>query len=131
LRPFRRTLANNRSARWVGGDQSAQGFASFFLAPGFGHCFGGSGPNRFDSAAFLGLGPPSTYAGHDAFTALIHRVEDGAAAAQIVATKFVDDDPAKGSPCSGRFCPYPSKAWYKGEGDTNDAENFVCTATKP
>jgi feruloyl esterase len=42
------------------------------------------------------LGPPSTDAGHDAFTALTHWVEDGAAAAQIVATKFVDDDPARG-----------------------------------
>jgi hypothetical protein len=42
------------------------------------------------------LGPPTTDAGHAAFTALTHWVEDGAAAAQIVATKFVDDDPARG-----------------------------------
>jgi feruloyl esterase len=49
---------------------------------------------------------------------------------QIVATKFVDD-PARGIAMQPPLCPYPSKAWYKGEGDTNDAENFVCAATKP
>jgi feruloyl esterase len=114
-----------------GGDQSAEGFARLFVAPGFGHCFGGPGPNRFDSAGFLGLGPPTTDAGHDAFTALTHWVEDGAAPAQIVATKFVGDDPAKGIAMQRPLCPYPSKAWYKGDGDTNDAGNFTCAATKP
>ena len=83
-----------------------------------------------NSAAFLGLGPPSTDAGHDAFTALTHWVEDGAAPAQIVATKFVGDDPAKGVAMRRPLCPYPQKAWYKGEGDTNDAGNFTCAATK-
>lgn len=114
-----------------GGDQSAQGFARLFMVPGFGHCFGGTGPNRFDSAAFGGLGPPSTDAGHDAFTALTHWVEDGTAPNRIVATKFVGDDPAKGIAMQRPLCPYPSKAWYKGEGDTNDARSFICSAVKP
>jgi len=26
------------------------------------------------------------------------------------------------------LCPYPQIARYKGTGDTNDADNFVCTA---
>ncbi|HEY1780654.1 MAG TPA: tannase/feruloyl esterase family alpha/beta hydrolase [Roseiarcus sp.] len=109
-----------------GGDQAAQGFARLFLVPGFGHCFGGAGPNRFDSAAFGGLGPPSTDAGHDAFTALAHWVEDGAAPPQIVATKFVGDDPAKGVAMQRPLCPYPQKAWYKGGGDPDIAANFTC-----
>jgi hypothetical protein len=24
------------------------------------------------------------------------------------------------------LCPHPQKAWYKGEGDTNDAANYTC-----
>ncbi len=28
-------------------------------------------------------------------------------------------------------CPYPQVAKYKGSGDTSDAANYVCTATKP
>jgi feruloyl esterase len=129
--PLQTIAFYNRLSDAAGGAESAEGFARLFLAPGFGHCFGGPGPNRFDSAAFLGLGPPATDAGHDAFTALTHWVEDGAAPAQIVATKFVGDDPAKGIAMQRPLCPYPQKAWYKGEGDTNDAGNFTCAATKP
>jgi hypothetical protein len=29
------------------------------------------------------------------------------------------------------LCPYPQKAWYKGEGDANDASNFVCATKQP
>jgi feruloyl esterase len=29
------------------------------------------------------------------------------------------------------LCPYPQKAWYKGEGDPNDASNFVCASKQP
>jgi len=28
------------------------------------------------------------------------------------------------------LCPYPQVAKYKGSGDTNDAGNFVCEASK-
>jgi feruloyl esterase len=29
------------------------------------------------------------------------------------------------------LCPYPQKAWYKGDGDPNDAGNFVCASKQP
>jgi hypothetical protein len=100
------------------------------MVPGFGHCFGGPGPNRFDSSAFGGLLPPSDDAGHDLFTALTHWVEDGVAPSQVVATKFVGDDPSKGIAMQRPVCPYPQKGWYKGSGDTNDAGNFTCAVEK-
>jgi hypothetical protein len=113
-----------------GGDQPAQDFARLFMVPGFGHCAGGPGPNRFESSSYAGLAPPSDDAGHDLFTALSHWVEDSVAPSQVVATKFVDDDPSKGIAMQRPLCPYPQKAWYKGEGDTNDAANFVCATKK-
>ena len=39
-----------------GGEEKTKEFARLFLAPGFGHCGFGPGPNRFDSAAFGGFG---------------------------------------------------------------------------
>lgn len=129
--PLQTIAFYNRLSDAAGGAQSAQEFARLFLVPGFGHCFGGSGPNRFDSAGFGGLGPPSNDAGHDVFTALSHWVEDGVAPSQVIATKLVKDDPSKGIAMQRPLCPYPSKAWYKGEGDPNQAENFACALSKP
>jgi feruloyl esterase len=55
---------------------------------------------------------------------------DGAAPAQIVATKFVGDDPVKGIAMQRPLCPYPQKAWYNGGGDPNIAGNFTCAVEK-
>ena len=61
------------------------------------------------------------------FTALSHWVEDGVAPAQVIATKFVGGDASKGIEMQRPLCPYPQRAWYKGAGDTNAAESFVCS----
>jgi feruloyl esterase len=100
------------------------------MVPGMGHCGFGTGPNRFDSAAFGGLQPPSLDPEHDIFTALSHWVEDGVAPAQVVATKFVGGDASKGIEMQRPLCPYPQRAWYKGVGDANAAANFVCAVDK-
>jgi feruloyl esterase len=113
-----------------GGEAKTQEFARLFMVPGMGHCFGGAGPNRFDSTAFGGLWPPSSDAAHDMFTALAHWVEDGVAPAQVVATKYVGNDASKGIEMQRPLCPYPQRAWYKGDGDTNDAANFTCAVDK-
>src|SRR5256885_8768607 len=34
--------------------------------------------------------------------------------------------PSKGAKMTRPLCPYPQIAKYKGDGDTNDAGNFVC-----
>ncbi|HVZ20552.1 MAG TPA: tannase/feruloyl esterase family alpha/beta hydrolase [Vicinamibacterales bacterium] len=81
---------------------SAQADVRLFLAPGVLHCGGGAGPDRFDT-----------------LTAMEQWVEHGRAPASMVATKA-------NAPISRPLCPYPQLARYKGTGDPNDAQNFVC-----
>lgn len=82
-----------------------QGFYRLFMAPGMAHCSGGTGPNAFDMQA-----------------ALEAWVERGVAPDQIVATHAINGIVDRSRP----LCAYPKVAYYKGTGDTNDAENFVC-----
>jgi hypothetical protein len=60
-------------------------------------------------------------AGHcgvpNGFPALVNWVENGVAPEQII---------QQSGPRSRPMCPYPQQAIYKGTGDTNDANNFVC-----
>ena len=114
----------------LGGEEMTGQFARLFMVPGMGHCGFGTGPNRFDSSAFGGLQPPSLDPEHDIFTALSHWVEDGVAPAQVIATKFVDGDAAKGIEMQRPLCPYPQSAWHKGEGDTKAAASFVCATDR-
>jgi tannase/feruloyl esterase len=41
----------------------------------------------------------------------------------VIATKYGPDNKAT---MTRPLCPYPAVAKYKGDGDTNDAANFVC-----
>ena len=52
-------------------------------------------------------------------------VENGVAPNTILATKSLPD----GSTESRPLCPYPAEAKYIGSGSTNDAANFVCSAS--
>jgi feruloyl esterase len=63
--------------------------------------------------------------------ALEQWVEKGTAPSAIVATKYVDDDSAKGVQTTRPLCPYPEMAKYKGQGDPNDAASFVCAPASP
>jgi hypothetical protein len=63
---------------------------------------------------------------HDALTALDQWVEHGVAPAKVIATKFVNDNPADGVAMTRPLCPYPEEAQWTGKGSTNDAANFVC-----
>ena len=67
-----------------------QQFARLFMVPGMGHCSGGNGPNTFD-----------------ALTPLVTWVEQGTPPASIVATKFVNNQPAQGIERTRPLCPYP------------------------
>ncbi|HEY5204215.1 MAG TPA: tannase/feruloyl esterase family alpha/beta hydrolase [Roseiarcus sp.] len=113
-----------------GGEEKTKEFARLFMVPGMDHCGFGTGPNRFDSAAFGGAQPPAADPKRDMFTALSHWVEDGVAPAQVIATKFVGGDASKGIEMQRPLCPYPQRAWYKGDGDTNAAANFACALDK-
>jgi Tannase and feruloyl esterase len=90
--------------------RDVQSFYRLFMAPGMAHCGGGSGPNAFDMQA-----------------ALEQWVERGIAPERIVATRGINGVVDRLRP----LCPYPQVAAYKGEGDTNDAANFVCRDPLP
>jgi feruloyl esterase len=88
------------------------------------HCFPGPGPNVFGQVGI----PSAKGKPYGALDALEEWVEKGTAPADIIATKYVSDDPSKGVQMTRPLCPYPQIAKYKGAGDTNDAANFVCRA---
>ncbi len=90
------------------GKTAVDAFVRTYLAPGMGHCFGGTGPSVFDT-----------------MTPLIAWVEHGEAPREIIATQPAPD----GSVVRSRpLCPYPQVARYKGSGRVQDAQNFECRA---
>src|SRR5919108_799607 len=105
------------------GQKEADAFSRLYMVPGLQHCGGGPRANSFGQ---LGMGAPDPKQNMEA--ALVEWVEKGIAPSEIVATKFVDDDPSKGVKFTRSLCPYPQVAKFKGTGDPNDAANFVCAA---
>jgi len=78
-------------------------WSQFYFVPGMGHCGGGQALDQFDL-----LGPMVTW------------VEKGTAPTSVI---------SKGNAFPGRsrpLCPYPKHAQYKGQGDTQDSNNFEC-----
>jgi feruloyl esterase len=110
------------------GLERTQGFYRTFLVPGLYHCAGGPGPIAFGTAEPAPA--TQTDADHDIMRSLERWVEQGNAPAKIIATKYVDNNPAKGVALQRPLCPYPQVAKYKGSGDMNDAANFTCAVTK-
>ena len=117
------------AAAKLGGIAQTQSFYRLFMAPGMQHCGGGVGPNAVGGP--FGLPAPTHDAAHDLVPALSHWVEDGAAPAQIVATKYQDDDPRKGIAMQRPWCPYPAVARYSGQGSRNEAASFACVEPAP
>jgi feruloyl esterase len=103
--------------------KDTQSFARLFMVPGMTHCAGGPGANVFNGTANLGAPEDPE---HDVFLALRQWVENGVAPKQIIATKYVNDNPAHGVAFTRPLCPYPQQARYRGTGDTTEATNFVC-----
>ena len=79
------------------------------MVPGMNHCKGGPGANVFDM-----------------LTPLVHWVEHDVAPDRILATHYVNNDPAQGIAFKRPLCSYPQEAVYKGSGNTDDAANFAC-----
>ena len=107
------------------GARETKAFTRLYMVPGMQHCSGGPGTDSFVQGA-AGVRD----AQHNIELALEEWVEKGSAPAAIVATKYEGGDPAKGVKMTRPLCPYPQVAKYKGSGDTNDAGNFVCEASK-
>ena len=93
-----------RMSKANGGASEVANWSRLFLAPGMGHC--GGGEAALDSFDLLG--------------AVVDWVENGKAPDAVVAT---------GRTLPGRsrpLCPYPQYAHFTGQGDSQDARNFVC-----
>jgi feruloyl esterase len=94
-----------RAVKALGGAGKADPAYRLFMAPGMGHCGGGSGPNIFDMVA-----------------ALEQWVEHGQAPDRIIASRSTGGAVDRTRP----LCPFPRIAVYTGSGTTDDAANFVC-----
>jgi feruloyl esterase len=79
-------------------------WSRIYLVPGMGHCQGGS----------------ATLDHFDMLSAVVDWVEKGVAPDRVVATGPAF--PGRSRP----LCPYPQHAQYSGQGDPNDASNFIC-----
>ncbi len=87
-------------------DPKAASSVRLFMIPGMGHCGGGDGPSVTNMLTVI-----------DGWT------EKGKAPDNIIARR-----PPNEKPVSRPLCPYPQLAKYKGDGSTDDAANFECTA---
>jgi len=108
-----------------GGLEATQNFFRLFMVPGMAHCYFGPG-----ASSFGGVGqqiPPVRDGVHDVQTALENWVEKGAPPRELVATKFTDDKAGTRTIKLTRpLCLYPTIPRYRGTGDPNDADSFVC-----
>ena len=104
------------------GKQDVDSFVRLYMVPGMQHCGDGPGANSFGQDG-AGAKDPQ----HNMELALEEWVEKGTVPSAIIATKYVDDDPAKDVKFTRPLCPYPQVAKYKGTSDTNDASNFACS----
>jgi hypothetical protein len=105
------------------GRKDTEKFVRLYMVPGMQHCGGGPGP--FGQSA----GPTDYSPVHDLFRALKDwQGPHGTAPSKIIATKHVDNNPAKAVEMTRPLCPYPLTAVYKGSGDPNDADSFVCAS---
>jgi Tannase and feruloyl esterase len=108
------------------GQAKTESFVRLYMVPGMQHCAGGPGPDDFGQSPSWNPDPH-----YNARTALELWVEKGTAPAAIIATKAAEGGDAHAVPVMTRpLCPFPQVAQYKGSGDTNKAENFVCAAEK-
>jgi feruloyl esterase len=87
-----------------GGAAQVTNWSRLYLAPGMGHCGGGTA--TLDSFDLLG--------------AVVDWVEKGTAPDAVTATGRAF--PGRSRP----MCAYPKYAYYKGSGDMEDAKNFEC-----
>lgn len=108
------------------GQASAVSFTRLYMVPGMQHCSGGPGADNFGQSLSWTADDP----GHNVRIALEDWVEKGVAPTTIIATKTAGDNGQGAVTMTRPLCPYPQFARYKGSGDPNRAENFVCTSPK-
>jgi len=113
-------LALYPDARSTNGKE-IEGFYRLFMVPGMQHCTGGQGPTSFGNDEIPRQGSAPADADHDVVFALDRWVTQGVAPERMIGSGSVS-----GTPLARPLCVYPAVAHYKGQGDTNSAENFTC-----
>ncbi len=101
--------------------EEIQEFYRLFMVPGMAHCGGGDGPNAFGN----GVNAPVVDADHDLLKALERWVEQGVAPDKIIATHYVNNNPASGVQFQRPLCPFPQVSRFK-VGDPTNASSFEC-----
>lgn len=109
------------------GAAQTEGFYKLYMVPGMMHCGTGPGPNTFGNRTDPAPKPDPE---HNIGIALEQWVEQGKAPDAIIATKYVDDTPAKGVEMTRPLCAYPKVARWNGKGDSHDAANWRCASPK-
>ena len=109
ISPFRTVWFYEDLAKRDGGYDKTGDKARLFMVPGMLHCFGGEGPDAFDTLGAI-----------DAW------VEQNKAPEVIVASKVKDKAPGAMPVRTMPLCPFPAQASYKGAGDVNSADNWTC-----
>jgi hypothetical protein len=124
--PALNTVNYYESVKAKMGQASAVSFTRLYMVPGMQHCGGGPGPDNFGQS----LNWPADDPGHNVRIALEDWVEKGVAPTTVIATKTAGDNGQGAVTMTRPLCPYPQFAQYKGSGDPNRAENFVCASPK-
>lgn len=125
-----------RVAKTMGGVESLQNWFRYFIVPGLQHVTGTvvnapwyfSGPNSQGSLGTATYSTPGFEdARHDTLLALMRWVENGTAVDEIIATTWTKTtDPRSGVLRQRPLCPFPKRQTYKGSGDSNLPESFLC-----
>jgi hypothetical protein len=106
-----------------------QEFYRLFMVPGMQHCTSGPGPTSFGNGGLLPGKDFPADADHDILMALDRWVTQGVAPDKLIGTGKIGADAKAGKEgvkVTRPLCAYPAVARYKGQGDTNAAENFEC-----
>jgi feruloyl esterase len=113
--------------RKMGGLAATESFYRLYMVPGMMHCGLGPGPNMFGN--LLDFAPASDPE-HNIMLALEQWVEKGVPPSQIIATKYVENNPEKSVEMTRPLCSYPQVATWSGKGDPKQAANWKCKAQK-
>jgi feruloyl esterase len=126
INQYKRTVAYEAQKSPGRALQRTQDYYRLFMVPSLNHGAGGPGPTRFGQDDPGVAQPLSSDGSRSAMVALQQWVEGGIAPERFVASKYVQDDPAKGVQMTRPLCAYPKIARYKGSGPTNDESSFTC-----
>ncbi len=100
-------------------------FMKLFHAPGMAHCRRGAGPNVFGNFA-VGFPQHGDDPSQDLLAAMEEWVENGRAPDQIIATKYVGNEPTGAVERTMPLCSWPKVSRYNGTGDPSSSDSFAC-----